>query len=388
VVLLEQIKIARVVTVPEAFVHLKPFLNQLKLKNVQLTLISSAGDYQKVLKHELKSDVHVIEISREINIIKDIKSVIKLAQFFRKNKFQIIHSSTPKAGLLTALAGCFVPKSLRLHTFTGQRWATLKGVFREVLKFIDRLVIRLNNQCYADSPSQVLFLKQEGVARGDEVRCLHLGSYGGVDVERFSRNNFQGSRAEILKELSLIDDVILLLYVGRLTHDKGVDDLVESFLIANKANEKIKLLLIGDYEPRLDALKDQTLANIESNQNIFKLGFKNNPEKYFASCDIFCIASHREGFGTVVIEAAACGLPTIGTRIPGLVDSIVHESTGLLIELGNTQQFAQAIIDLSVDEIKRNQMALNSQERARKDFNANLISELQWQEYLKLLKLN
>lgn len=383
---MNNIKIARIVTVPEAFVHIKPFLKLLKEKKAQITLVSSAGIYEKVLQDELQLAVTPIEITREISPTKDFKSLLTLIFFFRKNRFDIIHSSTPKAGLLTAIAGVFSSKSIRLHTFTGQRWANMQGFMRILLKFLDKLIIKLNTQCYADSFSQIEFLIKEGLTVKGEIKCLHKGSYGGVDCERFDNEKFSHAREELLSELKLEADSIIVLYIGRLTKDKGVEDLVDAFLRANIQNKKIKLILVGAYDTKSDLLNVETLNNTKNDPDIYKLDFKARPEKYFSGADIFCLPSHREGFGTVVLEAAACGLATIGTKIPGLVDAIVEGETGVLVELKNTLKLSEAILDLAGDEKKRKLLGENAKKRARKDFDAKLISEIQWLEYRKLIK--
>lgn len=383
---MSHIKIARVVTVPEAFVHFKPFLKLIKQKPVLISLVSSPGAYTKVIQDELQLDVSPIEINREIKPVQDIKSLISLIKFFRKNQFNIIHSSTPKAGLLSAMAGVFVPNSIRVHTFTGQRWANMKGPMRWLLKFLDKLVIKLNTQCYADSTSQIQFLISEGVAEAGEVKCLLKGSYGGVDCERFNNDKYPSARADLLKELKLDADSVIVLYVGQLSHDKGIDELVAAFKGAQKQQQNIKLVLIGVYREGIDQLNDETLTEMKSSKDIFSLGYKTQPEKYFSAADIFCLPSHREGFGTVVLEAAACELPTIGTNITGLVDAIVNSETGILVERENISELSQAIVDLAQSPQKRKQMGVQAKKRARNDFDAQLLAEAQWQEYQNLIK--
>ncbi|MDO9183529.1 MAG: glycosyltransferase family 4 protein [Bacteriovorax sp.] len=383
---MKELKIARIVTVPIAFVHIKAFLRFLKSKNAEVVLVSSKGKYEEVVKNELDMEITPIEISREINILKDIKSLWDLIIFFRKNKFDIIHSSTPKAGLLVAIAGIFSPKSIRIHTFTGQRWATLGGVFRSFLKFLDKIIINLNSQCYADSSSQINFLKAEGVVKNTEVKCLHKGSYGGIDCQRFNNDHFPNARKDIISELQLSDDSIILLFVGRVTSDKGIEELVKSFILAQQINEKLKLIIIGPFEPELDSVDPEILNSIHSNPLIFQLGFRADPEKYFSGADIFCLPSYREGFGTVVLEAAACELLTIGSRIPGLVDAIVENETGVLVELKNINQLKDAILELASNKEKRKRLSANAKKRARADFDSNFLAQIQWDEYMRLLK--
>lgn len=385
---MKKIKIARIVTVPEAFVHIKPFLKILKEKNADVSLVSSKGDYEKVLKSELNIDIVPIEINRDIKLLKDLRALIALIFYFRRNKFDIIHSSTPKAGLLTALSGIFAFKSITLHTFTGQRWALLKGPKRTLLKFFDKLVIYLNTQCYADSHSQIQYLVDEGVAELNEIKCLHKGSYGGIDCGRFDNLKYPEARRQLLEEIKASDDSVVILYVGRLTRDKGVDDLICSFKAASSEDMRLKLVLVGVHNESLDILSEESLYEIRHNESIASLGFKSNPEKYFSGADFLCLPSYREGFGTVVIEAAACCLPTVGTKIPGLVDAILDGETGLLVELKNTVQLTQLILKLSKDSDLRKKLGNQAKIRAQKEFDSRLVSEIQWQEYQRLLKRN
>lgn len=242
-----KIKIVRIVTVPIAFVHIRAFLQYLKKReDVEVTLASSDGLYRDTIKKELNMDIDILNIEREIKIKEDLKSLINLIFFFFKNKFTIIHSSTPKAGLLVALAGLFSPGAIRIHTFTGQRWATLNGKLRTILKCLDRLIIKLNTQCYADSQSQIDYLVSEGVAKPGEVKCINLGSYGGIDINRFDNQKYPEARSQVLKEINASENDILVLYVGRMTRDKGIEELIDAFQLANKTVAQLKLVLVGD----------------------------------------------------------------------------------------------------------------------------------------------
>lgn len=385
---MENIKIARVVTVPEAFVHIQALLTFLRRKNIQINLVSSSGTYEKILEQNQNLKINKIEIKREINFWADLRALISLIIFFRKNNFDIIHSSTPKAGLLVALAGIFSPHSVRIHTFTGQRWATESGIFKLLLKFLDKVVISFNHQCYADSVSQIEFLKREGIAKDREVLCLHKGSYGGVDCKRFDRSRFPNFRQELAKELNIPIDHILIFFIGRITKQKGVEELVQAFSNLYNKNSKTKLILIGPYEKDLDPLHKKITQIIDTHPAIFSLGFRSDVEKYLSAADVLCLPSYREGFGTVVIEAAACGVPTIGTRIPGLVDAIVDGETGILVDLKSTDQLERALLDLLNNPEKRIKLGQQALSRARSDFDSEKLAEIQWEEYLRLLKKN
>lgn len=384
---MNKIKIARIVTIPEAFVHIRAFLKYLKNKpNVELKLVSSDGKYRTVLNETVGIDISPLYISRDISLLNDVKSLCKIFIFFVKNNFTIVHSSTPKAGLITALAGALFPNMIRIHTFTGQRWVTLSGFKRSLLKILDRLIIKLNTQCYADSPSQIEYLISEGVAKSGEVKCINLGSYGGIDINRFDNTKYPDARLNLIDELQIDNQAILILYVGRLTRDKGIEELVDAFQEACLELKNLELILVGPYEAHLDAISETSLKKIKNDKKIHQLGFKTNPEFYFSAADIFCLPSYREGFGTVVLEAAACSLLTIGTKIPGLVDSIVDKETGILVEKKSVSELRDAIIKLALDKDLRKELSLNARERARKEFDSDYMAKLQWEEYERLLK--
>lgn len=381
----KKLKIARIVTVPEGFGHFIPFLKLLQEKNIDYDLISSANEKVKTVEDKIGKKIQILTIKREISLIEDFKSLILLSIKFIKEDYTIVHSSTPKAGLITALAGLLTMRKIRIHTFTGQRWATVKGAMRILLKFLDKLIIKMNTKCYADSPSQIQFLINEGVAKKGEIACINKGSYGGIDTVRFNRENFPLAKGQLCQELQLDTNTILLLFVGRVTRDKGVVELVEALKKIDINKTKIHLILIGPYEEKLDRLPESTLSEIRTNKNIHHLGFKPNPEFYFAAADIFCLPSYREGFGTVVLEAASSGLCTIGTKIPGLIDSIDDGKTGLLVEKQNAEELSKAIIKLAQDNEFRKELGENAKKRARQEFDSKLLARLQWEEYQELL---
>lgn len=381
----KKLKIARIVTVPEGFGHFIPFLKLLSEKKIDFDLISSANEKLQAIESKTNKKIKILTIKREISILDDFKSLILLSLKFINEGYTIVHSSTPKAGLITALAAFITRRKIRIHTFTGQRWATTTGFMRALLKFLDRVIIQLNTKCYADSPSQINFLIEEGVAKAGEVECINLGSYGGIDISRFNKDLYPQAKHDLCHKLSLNADTILLLFVGRVTKDKGVSELVDAFKLVEKVHDDVHLIIVGPYEENLDKLSESTHKEIHSNKKIHYLGFQTNPELYFSAADIFCLPSYREGFGTVVLEAAACGLCTVGTRIPGLIDSIEDEKTGLLVAKESVDELASAIMRLAKDQDLRRRLGEAARNRARKEFDSKLLAQKQWEEYQKLL---
>lgn len=371
---------ARITTTPNAFVHIINNLVDLKNDCFEFDLLCSEEEYGYFLKEKYHFNVIFTPIMREISILNDLKSVWNLYNIFRKNKYSIVHSSTPKGGLVTAIAGLLSFTPIRLHTFTGQRWAISKGPKRFLLKAIDRLIIRLNTNCYADSRSQVSFLIKEGVAKPGEVLCLGEGSYGGVDTQKFNSELYPHSKSEISKKYNVPINPPWILYVGRITKDKGIEELIHAFPKIHNA-EPCELVLIGTIED----LDPSIVSVILSHPNIHHLGFQKNPAQFMAASYIQCMPSYREGFGTVVIEAAAMGVPTIGTNIPGLQDSIQDELTGLLIPVFDSEALVASTIRLLRDKNLRDHLGRNAEIRAREVFSSDTMSKLLKNAYSDLI---
>jgi len=374
-VIIEVMKVIRVATVPEAIVHFKKQILYFKNAGIDISILTSPGPYSKVLKDEIGVPHNFINIRREISLLSDILSVYQLFIYFRQYKPDVVHSTTPKAGLLVAIAAFLACVPKRFHTFTGQRWMTLKGPLRTILKCCDRIIVLLNTQCFADSPSQIIFLENENIASVGKIKCIHKGCLGGIDFERFNFERLSQVKIEKRRELGLKDNSTVFIFVGRLNRDKGINELVRAFerLIKDKLNTD--LLLIGESEDHLVPLDESVKEVMNTDPSIHVLGFQRHPEEFYITADIFCMPSYREGFGTVVLEAAALGLPAIGTRIPGLVDAISEGESGLLVPPGDTDSLYRAMSQLVLDKEMRLEMSKKALTRARKDFSFELIAE-------------
>jgi len=379
---MDKIRLCRIATVPFVLLSYRKHIEKLQEYGCDITIVTSVDENFETLKSFKVSNIKGISIIRDISPLRDLITLIKLFIFFRKNKFDIIHSNTPKAGLLAALAGYFT-NSLVIHTFTGQRWQTLSGPAKFVLKSLDRLVILLNHTCYTDSWSQKDFLLSQGIGSEDRIKCIHKGGFAGVDIERFSKARFD---LPLIKEQNNISsDDVVITFVGRITRDKGINELITAFLQLEQEIPNIKLLLVGPLEKE-HKLESQSMNAISTNKNILTIGYTIEPEMYLAVSDIFCLPSHREGFGTVILESAAMEIPSVGTNISGLCDAIIPEKTGLLVTKGNYQELAHALKTLITNPKLRESMGIEARNRIELDFNLNLIANKNYEEYIQLLK--
>jgi len=377
-----ELKIARVSTVPLFVVaHLQAQIKALSAAGMAVTVITSHDEMSDELTKNKSLTYVPVNIEREINLIKDFLSLVALIRTFRKNKFDIIHSTTPKAGLLCAIAGVFSGTKIRLHTFTGQPWATMSGVKRSLLKLCDRIIGLLNTHCYADSESQKNFLVSSGIIKREKISVIGAGSIAGIDLNRFDPSRYTSEQLSMLRDdLHIPESGKILLFVGRITPEKGIKELVSAFAEIVNKDSNIFLVFVGPFESSGKNIVEQ-VTNVNVRKNIKIVGYSDEPEKYMALADLLCLPSYREGFGTVVIEAAAMGTPTIGTDIYGLSDAIVDGKTGVLVPVRDSVALETAILSTLNNAPLMSAMGTAARDRACSDFGANICSDLLINEY-------
>ena len=320
-----------------------------------------------------------IPIARPIAPWADLVALLALYRVLRQSRFDLVHSITPKAGLLGMLAAWLARVPLRLHSFTGQVWVTRTGVMRGLLKSADRVIARLATQVLADSASQRAFLIAQGVVAAPKSAVLAQGSICGVDTARFRPD--PAARARVRRSHGIAADAVVFLYLGRVNRDKGVLDLARAFAALDRVDAH--LLLVGPDEEKLRPAISTAAGASAARLHFVEL--TPAPQDYFAAADVFCLPSYREGFGTTIIEAAATGLPSIGSRIYGITDAIVEGETGLLFEAGNVQQLAQSMRTLAADAGARARLGQRARERAQRDFSSAVVTAAWLGYYEKLL---
>jgi len=308
-------------------------------------------------------------IERQIAPFADLAALWRLTGIFRRERFDLVHSVTPKAGLLAALAGALAGVPVRTHTFTGQVWATRAGLGRAILKACDRVTAGLDTRVLADSRSQRAFLVAEGVVPAERIGVLGSGSVNGVDAARFQPDAV--ARERVRAQAGVPPAAVLFLYLGRLARDKGLLDLARAFA----GLEGAWLLLVGPDEDGI--AEDIRVVCGAAAARLRVQGHTAQPEQYMAAADVFVLPSYREGFGSVALEAAAAGLPAIGTRIYGITDAIVEGKTGFLVPARDPAALAARMRELAADAPLREEMGRAARERALRDFRpADLTREM------------
>ena len=265
--------------------------------------------------------IYSVNIQRNISIIHDIRTLIDLIKILRNEQFDVVHTLTPKAGLLGILAAFISRIPNRIHTFTGQIWATKKGGFRYLLQLFDRLVIGLSTHVMVDGKAQEEYLVNERILRPKKAIVLHNVSTAGVDTEKFKPNT--GVREKIRANYNLNEKDTIFMFLGRLTNEKGINELIHAFLSVHQEYPHSKLFLVGPNE--MTTIPESNLDELP----IIYLPFTEHPEQILQLCDVFCFPSHREGFGYSVVEASSTEKPIICSDIYGLNYTCIDGVTGL-----------------------------------------------------------
>jgi len=382
----KKITVARVSTISFFIAsQLKKQLEDIEKAGFNLILISGEDKGMDIIRG-LGIEHIPVHIPRKISLKKDLVALIQLYKIFKNRNIDIVHSTTPKAGLLCAIAAKLANIRIRLHTFTGQAWANKNGVIRWVAKFCDKLIIALNNKTYADSISQVEYLQEQNVIKSlDVISVLGSGSLAGVDLNRFNNKKSHLLCDDIKSKLGLNHASKVILYMGRVTQDKGICELLTAFNeLQKKLDYDVYLVIVGPSEVSSDDKLNDLLIQAYDNPKIITRSFTSSPEDYFLICDFVCLPSYREGFGTVVIEAAAMGVPVLGTKVQGLKDSIIHNVTGYLVEPQDSFQLALSMKHLLDNPDTLSKLGINAYKRATEEFNSDEINGLVINEYVRL----
>jgi len=343
-------------------VFLMPHLERLS-RNYDVTIVTNSS--RPIAEFARTSGVTFVQLSfeRKPSILLDLCSIVGLMRILSKSKFSAIVSVNPKAGLLAAIAGFLSNVKVRVHWFTGQVWVGSGRIFRFFMKSLDRLVVFLCTSALADSRAQQTFLVEQGIARRGEIEVLCEGSISGVDCARFAPN--YATRLSKRENLGLDKDVFVTVFLGRLTRDKGVFELAEAFSRMVSARESL-LMFVGPDEDHVAAGLRRTLESA-SKRFVF-VGGTDRPEDYLAAGDLMCLPSHREGFGSSVIEASATGLPVLVSDIYGLRDCFLDSVTGYDFPVGDIAALATKLDWFSHNPVQSKIMGENGREFVRAHF--------------------
>lgn len=333
-------------------------------------------------------NIRVLEVpmEREISPVRDIRSAWHLWGILRTLRPTVTNVGTPKAGLLAGFAAWLNRVPCRFYTLHGLRFETTTGLKRKLLIFAERLACRFAHRVVCVSHS----VRDKAIACGlvDRERAVVFGagSCNGVDVSRFAPTPERIRRAtELRSQFGIPADTPVALFVGRLTCDKGICELLQAFQQIENRYPELRLLLVGSFEDG-DPLPIEIRKRLETHERMILAGPVNDPAPYYAIADVLILPSHREGLPTVILEGHAAGKPVIGAAATGIVDLLVDGETGLLFPVGDVSALADAIGRLIDDKVLARKLALAGQEQVKSKFRPELIWTALRREYLEVLR--
>ena len=375
-------KLFRVSTIPMSLNLL--LKGQLKFLNqdFEVTAISGAGKDLEIVKNREDVKIHTIEMQRQISPFQDLKSLFLLYRYLKKEKPDIVHSITPKAGLLTMLAGKMAGVPIRMHTFTGLIFPNKKGIMKRVLIVMDQLLCWAATHVYPEGNGVKNDLIKYKITK-KPLKIIANGNVNGIDTEEYNPELFSEVNHKTLRQkLKISPEDFVFVFVGRLVIDKGLKELLGAFSTVSKEFPNAKLVLVGPKENT----PNNIFSEIQNNKNIIAVGYQEDVMPYFGMADVFVLPSYREGFPNTVLQAGAMNLPSIVTDVSGSNEIIQQHKNGIIIPPKNQKELEKAMAKLLTNSGFLLSLKSNTRNRIIQLFDKNLVWKELKEEYVRLLK--
>lgn len=372
-------KIIRATTVPTSLeTFCKDMLRELNQRYEIVAVSSPLPELEVVATREGVRTI-AVKMERRISLKRDIVSLWQMYKVMRRERPWMVHSMTPKAGLMCMVAAWLARVPRRVHTFTGLVWPTATGLNRMILKTTDRILCACATHIIPEGNGVKNDLINGKITR-KHMKVLANGNVRGIELDHYRRT------AEVEEEAAKIrkEGVLTFVFIGRLVRDKGIHELVEAFVRLNKENPYTRLVLVGRTEAELDPLNEETQHIIDTHNAIEAVGSQKDVRPWLAASDVLAFPSYREGFPNVVIEAGAMGLPSIVTNINGCNEIIIPGENGVIIPPRDADALYEAMKDLCEDDEKRGYLTKNARESVASRFDCQIVRRALYDFYASL----
>lgn len=370
-------KIIRAVTVSQSLGFAREVMIKMRKMGYDMVAVTSPGPELDELSDKDGFHCVAVPMERHISIVNDMKSLIKMIRVFRKEKPQMVHSMTPKAGMICMVAAWLTRVPVRIHTFTGLVWPTATGLKRKILMMTDWLTCACATHVIPEGQGVLNDLKNGGITK-KPMKVLGYGNVMGVDMERFDPSRFTAKKDPA---------VFTFVFVGRIVGDKGINELVDAFVKLHDKHKNTRLVLVGNYEHNLDPVNDTTRQLIDTNDGIDACGPKYGDDllQMYVDADCFVMPSYREGFPNTVLEAGAMGLPSIVTDINGSREIIENEKNGLIVPSKDADALYNAMERMLLDDKARETMKNNARQMIDSRFERSFVQKCQIEYYKEIM---
>lgn len=373
-------KLIRITTVPTSLKTLLKGQHKFMSQYYEVIGISSAGKELIEVEQNEGIKTHVIEMTRTITPLKDLKATYKLYKFFKKEQPFIVHTHTPKAGTLGMLASKLAGVPHRIHTIAGLPLLEAKGSKRKLLDVVEKFTYACATHILPNSYGLEAIVLQNKYTKKSKLKVIGKGSSNGIDTTHYDPALVtENVRENLRKDLNITSQDLVFIFIGRIVSDKGINELVSAFNELSKVNKNCKLILVGPHENHLDPLKPETETLISSNEHIKLVGVQKDIRPYVAISHVLTFPSYREGFPNVVLQASCMNLPCIVSNINGCNEIIEHNVNGLIIPVKDQNALQDAMQFMIDNPEKRKEMPKYSRpkiiERYQQGFVWNALLE-------------
>lgn len=375
-----KVKLIRITTVP---ISLKILLkDQLRFMNQYFETIGISSEGKELLevKHDEGIKTIAVNMSREITPLKDFLSLLKMIRLLHKEKPTIVHTHTPKAGIIGMLASWIVRVPHRLHTVAGLPVMEAKGKKKLLLLKVEQLTYFCATKVYANSYGLKKYILDNHLTHKNKLKVIGHGSSNGIDTLYFDKTPHIIKESKKIKLQYHLDNQFIFCFIGRIVKDKGVNELLYAFNKLSLSFNNIKLFILGSFEKTLDPISTQSYQILQNNKDIINLGFQNDIRPYLATSDCFVLPSYREGFPNVVLQASSMGISSIVSNINGCNEIIKDNENGLIIQAKDQEGLYEAMKKYLEDKELSKKLSLHSREEIlqkydRKEFYHSLLKE-------------
>lgn len=379
-------KLLRITTVPVSLkVLLKGQHRFMSEHGFEVVGVSSRGQALQDVMNDEGIRTIALEMTRTISPFKDVKSLWDFYKLCKKEKPLIVHSHTPKAGIVGMLGAKLAGVPHRLHTVAGLPLMEASGIKRKILDAVEKLTYACATKIYPNSKGLYDFILEHHYTTANKLKVIGQGSSNGIDTTFFSPSQIsEEQKQELKKQLNIQDADFVFIFVGRMVGDKGINELVEAFSLLKLPNTR--LLLVGPFESELDPLQEKTLQEIETNPNILFAGFQKDVRPYFAISNALVFPSYREGFPNVVMQAGAMGLPSIVTDINGCNEIIIEGKNGIIIPAKNSAALTIAMQTMRREQEYYHQLKENARNMIIERYEQQAVWKAILEEYQMLIE--
>jgi len=381
-------KIIRVTTVPMALkVLLRGQMRYMKKAGFDMIMVSADGSERNDVIQFEECPHYIIPMTRKITPFADAVSFWKLYRFFKKEKPDIVHSHTPKAGLLAMLAAKYAGVKIRIHTIAGLRFMTATGITRTILTRMEKITAQAATHVWPNSMSLLNYVKLHKLVNAEKLEIIGKGSSNGVDLSRFSVSALSDQGIQGAKQiLSYNPSLFYILSVGRIVRDKGIRELAKAFAKLYSEDNKLRLVFVGAFEEKLDPLDDDIMQLIKSHPGIIFAGWHDEVEYYMHIAGLLVHASYREGFPNVVLQAGAMECPIVCSRIDGNTDIVDEDVNGLVFTAGDENDLYNNLKRAVQDSQGMKKKATLLRRKIEENFDRCFVQEKLRQKYESLLE--